>query len=133
MTNPLRRLVLGPGRFPDDLRDELLEERPEVLEEGLPATITFRDYRAPGTRYVLRKQGATAALALTRDRLVVFRTGGVKEIDVPVSSRAVSASLDRPDRLCLAYDAGFFHKNRSGRVEVRLTTASAGRVASRLR
>jgi len=47
--------------------------------------------------------------------------------------RAIEPSLEKPGRLCLAYDAGAFHADRSGRVEVRLATPQAERIVERLR
>ena len=53
--NVLRRLLLGSGRFPDELGTALRAEGVELLEEGLSGSVTFRDYKAPGRRYSLRK------------------------------------------------------------------------------
>jgi hypothetical protein len=132
--NPLRRLLLGSGRFPEGLRAELQAEHAEVLEEGLRGSITYRGYRAPGRRYSFRKVAVSGAIALTQRRLVV-RVGRGQEVDLALDDARLSAlraTLDEPDRLCLAFDAGAFRDDRSGTVELRLTTARAGRVVELL-
>jgi len=132
--NPLRRLLLGSGRFPADLRAELQAERARVLEEGLAGSITYRGYRAPGRRYSFRKVAVNGAIAITERRLVA-RVGRGQEVDLPLDDPrlgAIGATLDAPDRLCLGFDAGAFRDDRSGTVELRFTTAQAGRVVELL-
>src|SRR2546426_10580362 len=59
------------GRLPDGLRSQLAAEGILVIEEGVPATIIFSHYRAPGRRgnwqgnYLL-------AFAMTERRLLVY-------------------------------------------------------------
>jgi hypothetical protein len=128
--NPLRRLFVGAGRFPDGLRAELAAEGPVVLEEGLSGSVTYRDYRAPGRRSSWRKEAASGAIAITRTRLVV-RAGRMKHIDVPLNHpvrASIATGTDRPGRIWFAYDAGATDPNRAGRVEVRLRTAQATRI-----
>ena len=43
--------------------------------------------------------------------------------------REIEASVDKPGRLLLAFDAHAFHENTSGRIEVRLNTEQAGHLA----
>jgi hypothetical protein len=132
--NVLRRLLLGSGRFPDGLATSLRGEGVEVLDEGLSGSVTFRDYRAPGRRYSLRKMAVNGAIALTTRRVVVWY-GRHKEVDIPVDHAllgALSAALDEPDRLRLSYSAQAFHRDRSGTVELRFTTPEAARLVERL-
>jgi hypothetical protein len=132
--NVLRRLLLGSGRFPDELGTSLRGEGVEVLEEGLSGSVTFRDYSAPGRRYSLRKVAVNGAIALTTRRLVVWY-GRHKEVDIPVDHAllgALSAALDEPDRLRLSYSAQAFHRERSGTVELRFTTSRAAWLVERL-
>jgi hypothetical protein len=132
--NVLRRLLLGSGRFPDELGTTLRAEGVELLEQGLSGSVTFRDYKAPGRRYSLRKVAVNGAIALTTRRLVVWY-GRHKEVDIPVDHPllgAVSAALDEPDRVRLSYAAQAFHGDRSGTVEVRFTTPRAAWLVERL-
>jgi hypothetical protein len=132
--NVLRRLLLGSGRLPEELRTSLRGEGVEVLEEGVSGSVTFRDYKAPGRRYSLRKVAVNGAIALTTRRIVVWY-GRHKEIDIPVDHAllgALRARLDEPDRLRLSYSADAFDRDRSGTVELRFSTPQAARLVERL-
>jgi hypothetical protein len=132
--NVLRRLLLGSGRFPDELGTTLRAEGVELLEEGLSGSVTFRDYKAPGRRYSWRKVAVNGAIALTTRRLVVW-CGRHKEVDIPIDHPllgAVSAGRDEPDRVRLSYSAQAFHGDRSGTVELRFTTPRAAWLVERL-
>ena len=133
--NPLRKMMLGSGRISDDLRAALAAEGPLFMEEELTGSITYRNYRAPGQYSGLRKQATSGAIAVTPQRLVVWAGRG-KNIDVPIDHplrAAINVTLDKPDRICFAYDAGRFSADRSGTVEVRLRTVQAPQVADLLR
>ena len=128
-------MLLGSGRLADDLRAALTAETPLFLEEELPGSITYRDYRAPGQRIGLRKEATAGAIAVTATRLVVWAGRG-KNIDIPLdrpSRPYVKVTLDKPDRICFAYDAGRFRPERSGTVEVRLRTVQAAHIADLLK
>jgi hypothetical protein len=130
----LRRLFLGSGRFPEDVRTTLVAEGPSVLEEGLAGSITYRHYRAPGTRSNWRKVGITGAIAVTDRRLVVWG-GRDKQIDIPLGDERfaqLEISLDPPDRVLFACDAETFSDSRSGRVEIRLRCPRAAQVVEQL-
>jgi hypothetical protein len=60
------------GKLPDPLRAELEAEGIVLLEEDLRGTITYRNYRAPGRRYGLRKARIAGAIAVTRQRVVAW-------------------------------------------------------------
>ena len=133
--NPLRKMMLGSGRISDDLRAALAAEGPLFMAEELTGSITYRNYRAPGQYSGLRKQATSGAIAVTPQRLVVWAGRG-KNIDVPLDDplrAAINVTLDKPDRICFAYDAGRFSSDRSGTVEVRLRTVQAPQVADLLR
>jgi hypothetical protein len=132
--NPLRRLLLGSGRLPAQLGATLALEGLLVLDEGLPGSITFRHYRSRGRRWPWRSEPISGSVAVTARRLVVW-AGRSKHIDVPLLHPALAAievAVDRPGRVCFAYDAGAFDGSRSGRVELRLRTSQASRVAELL-
>lgn len=125
--NFLRRILLGPGRLSDPLRRELEAEGLRFLDEGLVGSITYRNYRAPGSYANWRREATSGAVALTGRRLVVW-TGRGKHIDVPLAPPLrdnVAVAVDETGRLTFGYDAGAFRPDRSGRVEVRLRTARA--------
>ncbi|MBL7499051.1 hypothetical protein I6A84_21195 [Frankia sp. CNm7] len=127
-------LGIGSGRLPERLRAELAAEGLVLLEEELTGSVTRRRYRAPGEWSSWSKEAASGAIAITAGRLVVW-AGRFKHIDVPLAHpirATIEVVVDRPGRVCFAYDAGTTNPSRSGRVEVRLRTAQAGRVAQLL-
>ncbi|MBL7491136.1 hypothetical protein I6A60_27410 [Frankia sp. AgB1.9] len=132
--NPLRRLLLGTGRLPADLRATLGAEGISFLAEGLAGSVTYRNYRAPGQRSSWRKEAVSGAIAVSSRRLVVWAGRG-KHIDVPLSGPLLATlgiTSEAPDRVRFGYDAGRFSSTRSGTVEVSLRTPQATRVAELL-
>ena len=132
--NPLRRLLLGSGRFPDELRTELQAEGAELLVEGMPGSVTFRDFRAPGRYSKWKKQAMSGALALTATRLVMKRSHG-PVVTIPIDSelfRDLAPELEAPDRLCLHIDASALGPRASGKIEARFRTDQAERIVERL-
>jgi hypothetical protein len=115
------------GKLPEPLRAELEAEGVVLLEEDLRGTITYRNYRAPGRRYGLRKARIAGAIAVTRQRIVAWGMGG-RQVDVPLGHPGIEVARDGEEKVVFAYDASAFHANRSGRVEVRLRTPSAARI-----
>jgi hypothetical protein len=126
--NPLRRVFLGSGRLPEDLRTSLAAEGVVLLEEGLPGTITYINYRSPRHRSNWRKVAFTGAIAITGQRLVVAASRGGKPLDVPLADdrrKAVTVGEDGPGKLLLTIDPAAFDPRKSGVVEVRLRTPRA--------
>jgi hypothetical protein len=114
------------GKLPDPLRAELEAEGVVLLEEGLRGTLTYRNYRAPGRRYGMRKVRIAGVIAVTRLRVVVWGAG--RQVDVPLGYPGVEVARDGDEKVMFAFDASAFHTDRSGRVEVRLRTPSAARI-----
>ena len=133
--NPLRRLIVGSGLLPDDLRAALSAEGIVLIEEGLPGSVTYRNYRAPGRYSNWRKVAFSGAIAITTRRLVVAAARGGKQVDVPLvpdSRRAVQVSSDKPDTVLFTIDPHVFDPQKSGTIEIRLRTPRAAEIVARL-
>ena len=129
--NLIRRLFMRTGEFSEEMRTQLVAEGVVVMETGLKGSITWRHYRAPGRRSSYRRVGTYVSIALTTERLVVWGAGH-PQIDVPLRHplmREIEASVDKPGRLLLVFDAHAFHENTSGRIEVRVNTEQADHLA----
>ena len=127
------------GRIPIALMKELQSEVIEVYDEGIHCSLTFKNFKAPGRRETWRRIWFGGAIALTASRLVAlsgtrFTTGialsddGGRLINVPTDDdrfRLMSVSLDKPDRLVIAFDASLFHHDWSGELEYRFRTQQA--------
>jgi hypothetical protein len=128
--NALIRLVLGPGRMPEQLRARLTTEGLILLEEGLVGSITWRNYRAPGEYASWRRQAVSGAVGISNRSFVVF-AGRAKRIDLPVRHPvrgAIEVTMEAPDRVMFAHDAGAMLPDRSGRIEYRLRTERAASI-----
>jgi len=136
----LHRTFLGDGRIPADFRAQLAAEQFLLVEEDLGGSLTFRNYRAPGRRSSLEKFAIAGAIAITRQRVVVWISGGKpgvkgKHMDVPLTDpriRGIEVTTDGPDKVCIAYDPHQFRPDTSGRVEVRLKTPRAAEIVALL-
>lgn len=126
--NPFK-FLLGKGTMPANLRSSLEAEGVTLLAEGLTGSITYRNYRAPGKRIGVAKQGTAGAIGISGQRLVVWVSRG-SYIDVPLAmaSSALQISADQPDRMSFRYDAGRFRTDTSGQVEIRLRTPQAAQI-----
>ena len=125
------RAARPKGRLPDDLRSQVSAEGVLVLEEGVPADIAFRHYRAPGRRGNWHGK-FPVAFAMTECRLLVY--GRTPDRRPP--SPFVNVSWDQarsgglkalPDDggLRLSFDFSAFYPDRAGQAEVLLQTAQA--------
>jgi hypothetical protein len=132
--NLFRALYVGAGQLPPGLRAELTAEGLLFLAEGLPGSITFRNYRRPRYRVGLGKRPVTGTIAVTPQRFVVWTVPG-EMINLAFSHplrAALTVAVDQPGQLCFSYRAEQFRADRSGTVEVRLRTDQADQAAALL-
>src|ERR1041384_147743 len=126
MSKSLFYRLFGLGRIPKLLNDTLHIEGIVVADEGVPATVTYRNFRAPGRYSSWRKQGFVGSVVVTNVRLVALK-GGKFAVDVPFTDkriRQLQISIER-GRLVIALDASLFHDNWSGKIEYRFRTEQA--------
>jgi hypothetical protein len=127
--NPIKRLLFGTGRFPDDLRSELQAEGIVELEEELNGSVTLRHYRARGKRTNFEKSAIFGGIAITAKRIVVWGNRA-KRADAPRDQPGMRISAEEADRLLLTFDASQLGPDRRGTVEIRLRTPDAQRIAA---
>jgi hypothetical protein len=119
-----------PGTLPGDLRARLAAEGLLFLAENVAGTMAHRRYQVPGRRVFRRTEDVHGALAVTRERLVVW-AAGAKRVDVPFADprwEAVDVSVGRAGRLRVAVSVGAFHPDGSGRLGFSFVTPDAGEV-----
>jgi hypothetical protein len=127
---------VGNGRLPEHLRASLAgaDEDMLVLLEDLPATVTYRRFRAHGAYYWWKQEWAQGAVAITGQRLVVW-AGGVLHIRTPHADplrATIVVTSEFPDDACFSYEAGVTNPSITGHAEVRLRTSQATRITSLL-
>jgi hypothetical protein len=101
----------GVGKVPADTAADLEREGVLLLDEGFPGSATFRNFRAPGQYSSGRRVWYTAAIALTKERVLGLRYSK-PVIDVPWADerlRRVTFSLDGDEVRLAAFDASLFH------------------------
>ena len=118
--------LFGVGKIPKLLNDTLHIEGIVVADEGIPASVTYRDFHAPGKHFSWRKQGFVGSVVVTNTRLVALMYSNFA-VNVPFTDeriRQLQISVEG-DRLLIAFDPKLFHDNWSGTIEYRFRTEHA--------
>ena len=129
MPKSLLYRLFGVGRIPKLIGDRLRMEGIVIADEGIPGSVTYRDFRAPGRYSSWRKQAFIGSIVITNTRLVALMSGRFA-IDVPFTDeriRRLQMSRER-DSLLITFDASLFHDDWSGTLEYRYRTSQAAEV-----
>jgi hypothetical protein len=128
MGKPLLYRLFGIGKISEPLRSQLQAEGIVLMDEAVKGSVTYRDFSAPGKRDLWRRQWYIGAITLTKVRLLTLR-GSDPTINVPITDERIHAlrySVEKNGAvLCIAFDAGLFHKDWSGTIEYRFRTLEA--------
>ena len=130
-------LLLGNGTLKPKLRAALESEGVVLLEEGLPGTITYAHFKAPGRRHNGKVVGECLGLGVSEQRLALYcRSGRVKLIDQPFTEPRLSAldvSLEGEDRVALRIDFDRAAVPKvSGQMTIRAVTPNAATLVEEL-
>lgn len=122
--------LFGAGRVPrEQLR--LLQAEGELLrEEGLRASVTYRNYRAAGKRFKYKRRWFVDSIMLTQKRMAAF-AGRKRVINVEYDDPHLETmvfGVDCPGRLMVSFDASEFNEAHSGKIELRFSTPEAERI-----
>ena len=101
-----------------------------LFEEDVKGSMTFRNFRSPGSYYSWRKVLITSLVALTKTRLLALK-GSSPIINVPFTDerlRRMKFSLEGERTLLVAFDANLFQPEWSGEIEYRFKTPQARRL-----
>lgn len=134
----LARFRLGNGKLDPKLRAALESEGLVLLEEGLPGSVRYRHFKAPGRRHHGKVTRERLGLAISEERFVLYcRSGSTKLIDSPFSDPRLSAlevSLEANDTVSLRidYDRARVPKV-SGEVTIVVRTPNASTIVGQLR
>ena len=107
---------------------ELTSEGILLMNEKVRGTITYRDFHAPGKRFLYKKSAFTSTMVVTKTRLVATSFGKMA-INVPYADeRFHSMKFTVEDgKLCAFFDASLFQPTWSGQLEFRFKTPDAQR------
>jgi hypothetical protein len=127
MFNAIRTWFANIGKLPAALMSELQNEGIILMNEKLRGTITYRDFHAPGKRFLYKKSAFTSTIVVTKTRL--FATSFSKPaINVPFTDdriRAMKFSVEDGPKLLIVFDASLFQPKWSGKLEFRFKTPDA--------
>jgi hypothetical protein len=109
-----------------------------LLEEGLPGSVRYTHFKAPGRRMHGKVTPERMALGISQRRFVIYcKSGRAKLADSEFTSpnlRGVDVSVEGDDRLVVTVDYDKLDEERvSGQVALHLRTGNARRIAGELR
>jgi hypothetical protein len=116
-------------------KSQLQPEGIVLFEEDVKGSMTFRNFRSPGTYYSWRKVVITSLIVLTKTRLLALK-GSSPIINVPFADerlRQMNFSLEGEKTLLVSFDANLFQPEWSGTIEYRFKTSQARRILEVLR
>jgi hypothetical protein len=131
-------LLLGSGKLTPQLWEELATEGLVLLEEGLPGSVRYTHFKAPGRRFHGKVTPERMALGISQKRFVLYcKSGRAKLADSEFTSpnlRGVDVSLDGDEKVVITVDYDKLDVERvSGQVEFHVRTGNARRIADELR
>jgi hypothetical protein len=127
---------LHSGKLPDETKALLKTDGGvDYLAEGIEATVTLRNFKAPGIACAQRRLAFVGSFALSKRRLFI-RAQGFHSIDVNLTfddpTFATLVFEIHPGGLSVAFDAAKHIPHAKGQVEVHLPLSEASRVGNLL-
>lgn len=115
------------GRYPDQLRAQLLSPTPLIFEENLSASYVLRQsnqYTHNPTR---------AGICITSGYRLVVMASGQKKIDIPLNDarwlQGISITQDKTDRVVFKVEMGTYGTGTQGSsLEIKIRTKNAQRI-----
>ena len=135
MSKTISYRLFGAGKVPAQQATTLQGEGLILFDEGIPGSVTYRNFRAPGKFFKWRQQWYSAAIVLTGTRFIAFR-GPYKILDVPLQDqrfRGLRFTIENQETLLIAFDASLFHDTWSGTLEYRFKTPHSHGFLNKLR
>jgi hypothetical protein len=131
------KLLLGNGTLKPKLKEELEQEGLVVLEEGLPGSVRYKNFRAPGRRFNGKVTGERIGLGVSEKRVVAYsRSGRAKLVNTEFSNprlRFVEISVRDDDQLAFRVDYDRMQEPKvSGEVTILARTPNAPAIADHI-
>lgn len=127
MFDAIKKWFANLHKLPEEQMAEFRAEGLLVVDEWIKAKLTFRNFKAPGKRFLYKTIWFRSNVVITTKRL--FATAYTRlSIDVAFEDeriRAMSFSVEADGRLLIAFDASLFQPSWSGKLEYRFVTAKA--------
>ncbi|MCF8128334.1 MAG: hypothetical protein K9N10_07445 [Deltaproteobacteria bacterium] len=126
--------LFGMGRLPKGMAPILQGEGIVLLDEGIPGSVTLRNFRAPGRIHGYKKTLFAGSLVVTGLRFAAFSFSR-PVVNVPLRDPRLDfldIRVDRKEALIVKFDAHSFHEEWNGTVECRFASSIADSFAERL-
>ena len=130
MAKSLLYRLFGIGCVPDEQLRVLQAEGEQLREEGLRASVTYRNYRAGWKRCNWKRRGFVGSIMITSKRIAAF-AGRATVINIGYNDprlENIEFTADRPERLLVSFEASIFNQEHRGTVELRFSTSQAKRI-----
>ena len=127
MGKTLLHRLFGVGKIPQPKMTQFLQEGIILSDEGIKASVTYKNFRAPGRYSLWRRQWFTGCIVLTHVRLAAFAFSS-PAMDVPLEDprlRRLQCAVEGDDTICITFDTSLFQDSGSGTIEYRFTTPQA--------
>ena len=137
MVSFLAKLWLGNGKLDPKVRAALESEGLVLVEEGLRGSVRYRRFRAPGRRHHGKVTGERIALAVSKERFVVYcRSGSTVLVDSSFTNPRldfVDIELQGTDSVSIRvdYDRADFPEI-SGEITIVVRTRNAATIVNQL-
>ena len=132
MAKSLMYRLFGVGKVPKKSLSILKDEGILYQEEGIPASIGFRNFRAPGRYHGRKRSWFSGSIVLTKLHFLAFNSSdpmiGLKWDDEKI--KALTCKKDDKSRLCVSYDASTFNDDWSGEIDLRYASEQTARILS---
>lgn len=127
MRKTLLYRLFKTGKIPKTARSQMLKEGVILQDEGIPGSITFKKFRAPGKYHGWKRNWFSGSIVLTRKHFLAFRYSepviGVAWDDD--KSKKLECSIENRNTLCVKFEVSTFNEDWSGRLEIRFSTPMA--------
>jgi hypothetical protein len=127
--------LFGLGKIPKSQRSRLENEGIVLVDEGVPASIKYRNYRAPGKYFKYKTSWFSAAVVWTRESFTVIALGKTV-LHVPIKDKRLGQLelwVKQEHLLKIKVDVSHFSETSSGTIECTLKTGIAGEMLTAFR
>ena len=127
MKKTLQHRIFGWGSIPRQYAPALHDEGIILLDEGIGASITYKQFKAPGRYHSWKRNWFTGSIVLTERTFAAFALSRPL-IYVALDHENISAldcAIEESGALLVRYDASAFNEEWSGTIECRFKTPKA--------
>ena len=127
MSKTLAYRLFRVGRIPNQLKAQMDGEGILLQDEGIPGSVTYKNFHRPGSSSGWRRVWFTGSLTVTQTRIVglSYASPIINVLFTDPRIQRLNVSVEKRDRLLIAFDAALFHDDWSGAIEYRFRTPQA--------